>query len=295
MLTVGHWYCWPLALLALGTVLFDHARYFPSISHCQDNDDELDCSNADVKFLLNSLVHVNCNYVLQGLDMQVFTALRLQFRGSDKQKPSMLDLVSSFAAVVDFKSQLNPRVSKRDLFEAAVTEFNATVAVRSYKVTGSLKDAIRNVMRCPPAFRAVLHGHYDSYKHECSALNVSNLVDNSFVPGSNRCANKSGVWNTILLVTDDGVVEWVKRVVGDFERTAPKSATVKAKDGRLVPCLWAATCCRDCVCRFPCLSSVSCRIRSWLTAFPQPAGRSLPSWTTATSWSSWTSRSSGPG
>ena len=58
-------------------------------------------------------------------------------------------------------------------------------------------------------------------------------MDSFFVPGTLRCAKATGTWASIFLVTDEATAEWVRRVVSDFERKAPKTATVKTKE-RLV-------------------------------------------------------------
>ena len=197
----------------------------------QDSLDELDCSREDVHALLSSLARVNCNYVQQNLDLQVFTALRLQFRGSDKQRPSLLDLVSSFASIIEYKASLTPTASKRDLFDQAVGEFNSKVAVKNYKVVGPVKDAVRNLMRCPAVFRQQLHRHYDGYKHELSALCATALQDSSFVPGTSKAskAKYSAAWCGILLVTEEVSIVWIQRVIADFERRAPRGASNKSK------------------------------------------------------------------
>lgn len=167
------------------------------------------------------------------MDQQVLTALRLQMRGADKQRPSLLDLVASFATIVEFKhgSEGTPR---RDAFDKAIAEYNNKVASRSYRILGSIKDLIRNVMRCPSNFRAALARHYDQYKHEVSAVTLGNLAEcgSNFVPGSVRCQTAGTTWQQIFTVSDDSSVVWLTRVIGDFEKKAPKRASNKAKAGR---------------------------------------------------------------
>jgi hypothetical protein len=150
-------------------------------------------------------------------------------RGADKQRPSLLDLVASFATIVEFKHG-SDGTPKKDAFDRAIAEYNSKVASRNYRIVGSIKDLIRNVMRCPSGFRAALARHYDQYKHEVSAVTLGNLAEcgSNFVPGTVRFQTGT-IWQQIFTVSEESTVVWLTRVLGDFETKAPKRASNKAK------------------------------------------------------------------
>lgn len=195
----------------------------------QDEKDELDFSPSVIS-ILGTYARIMCNYVAQPVDQQVMTALRLQMRGADKQRPSLLDMVASFATIVEFKHS-SAGAPKREAYDRAIADYNSKAASKAYRIVGAVKDLIRNVMRCPQGFRAALARHYDQYKHEVSAVTLNNLADcgNFFVPGSQRLQTSSNTWQQILTVSEQTSVMWLSRVIGDFERKAPRRASAKIK------------------------------------------------------------------
>jgi hypothetical protein len=123
-------------------------------------------------------------------------------------------------------------MSRRDLLEVAISEYNAGVPSRSWKVVGNVKQVLQNLLRCPVRLCDMLHEHYNFYRHEISSLHTANLGGNWYTPGTQRPLKPGAedtVWKCIMTVTDESCIEWVRRVIGDFEKKAPRNSTTKAK------------------------------------------------------------------
>jgi hypothetical protein len=66
------------------------------------------------------------------------------------------------------------------------------------------------------------------------------LADPKFIPGASRWGSGSpppAPWNEILNVSHESSVEWMKRLIADFERRAPPYSSQKNK--AFVHCLIA--------------------------------------------------------
>ena len=172
----------------------------------------------------NSLIHtlavMKCNFELVAKqEMHIYSALKLQFRGTEKQRPSPITLVESFILAVDAKAKsVRIAVSKRDLLDTAISEYNAMCSNRSWKIVGSPKDVIRNLMRVPAEMRMQLHSHYDKYRHDTSALHMLNLggAEGFYVPGCRRPLKNEadpGPWRCIFTVTDLACLTWCSRCI----------------------------------------------------------------------------------
>ena len=94
----------------------------------------------------------------------------LQYRTSEKQKPSPVELLYSFRAAMGIKKAGNPRMSADEALAAATTEYNRSAPVRAWKVLGESKRAIENLHRCPPEFVDAVNAHHMKYRHGVSGV-----------------------------------------------------------------------------------------------------------------------------
>jgi len=182
--------------------------------------------------LLQSISTPLCNYKhVSSPELVIYESLKLQYRGADKQRPSVLDLTLSLCAAVEHKAAAKPRASKRELFEAVCSEYNAAMSVRTWKVTGDVKMAIKNLCRTTTVFQQTLAGHFNFYKHEQSAVTVTVLASDFYIPGHCRLpsASDSPLWKSILTVTEEVSDLWLERMVSNFQAKAHKTASSKTK------------------------------------------------------------------
>lgn len=96
-----------------------------------------------------------------------FAQRGLGIETSEKQAPSALDYACQFglaiatcrkAKIMTFQQALNKVIS----------DFNATVAVRKWRIDTKKKKLISNLLKSPSEFVAILTKHYDRHRHTSS-------------------------------------------------------------------------------------------------------------------------------
>lgn len=177
---------------------------------------------------------VNYKHGLKG-EEAIYEALKLQVRGAEKQKPSTLDLAVSFMGALQAKAQTR-KAAKRELLEETFMEYNSRMPSKSWKLTGDIRAAVKNLTKVCEALHIIMRQHLDSYRHESSAVTVPVLASGVFVPGTVRLqADAKGAdWANIMTVTDTSSLEWGRRLIKGFESRAPPSASTKQKDRTLM-------------------------------------------------------------
>lgn len=197
----------------------------------------------DLVHLLQSISCIMANYK-HGLtgEEAIYEALKLQFRGAEKQKPSTLDLAISFMGALQAKAQTR-RVAKRELLEETIMEYNNKMPSKSWKLIGDSKTAVRNLTKVPENLRNIMREHLNAYRHESSAITVAVLACGVFVPGTVRLQpDAKGEWLNIMTVSEASSVEWGNRLIKGFESRAPACASTKQKDRTLI-CGGTLCCC----------------------------------------------------
>lgn len=184
----------------------------------------------DVQALLSSCFLIQCNYRrLARPEDAIYESLKLQYRGADKQRPSVLDLVQSFCNAIDHKLAARPRAPRRDLLEECIAEYNSKMANKHWRLVGDIKQAVKHLLRVPVMCKQLLISHLSNYKHEQSALSISALATGCFVPGTCRYNGCDAFWRGILTATEDCTLTWFERVVSGFEAKVPRTASSKLK------------------------------------------------------------------
>lgn len=183
-----------------------------------------------VKLLLQSLGTVNANYkVMKKPEEAVYEGLKLQHRGLEKQRPSVLDLVFAMGRAVEYKIKAHPRMSRRDALDSAISEYNNRMT-KTNKLTGKLLNAVKQLNRTSSAFKQDLFMHYNMHRWEQSALALPGLQEGVYAPGANKYTGTDSLWRGINEVNDETSLIWLSRVINGFDAKASKNSSAKMKD-----------------------------------------------------------------
>ena len=180
--------------------------------------------------LLRSLGTVNANYkVMKKPEDAVYEGLKLQHRGLEKQRPSVLDLVFAMGRAMEYKVKAHPRLSRRDALDSAISEYNSRMT-KLNKLTGKLLNAVKQLNRTSSAFKQMLFMHYNTYHWEQSALALSGLQEGVYAPGANKYTGTDNLWRGLNEVTEETSLLWLGRVIKGFESKVSKNSSAKMKD-----------------------------------------------------------------
>ena len=100
------------------------------------------------------------------------------------------------SAIYVEKRQTKTRATLKDLLNKVVSSYNKEVTVRRHRLDTGRKSLLYNLclvcqyvnvgfvrLRAPESFVAALHSHYDSFRHEVSAMTENTLGMDYWVPG----------------------------------------------------------------------------------------------------------------
>ena len=191
---------------------------------------ELDMDDPAVTLLLQSLGTVNANYkVMKKPEEAVYEGLKLQHRGLEKQRPSVLDLVFAMGQAMEYKMKANPRMNRRDALDSAISEYN-TRMTKGNKMTGKLLNAVKQLNRTSSAFKQNLFLHYNAHRWEQSALALPGLQEFIYAPGANKYTGNDPLWRELNEVKEESSLLWLSRVINGFDSKVSKNSSVKMKD-----------------------------------------------------------------
>jgi hypothetical protein len=93
-------------------------------------------------------------------------SLRMHFRESNKQKPSLLDMMQTHVMAAKFKKKTSPNAPLKELVDKSISEYNMLVKKnRAYQITTETRKMILTLAKCPERCVDELQRHYLKYKH----------------------------------------------------------------------------------------------------------------------------------
>lgn len=88
------------------------------------------------------------------------------------------------------------------------------------------------LVRFPKKVEVLVVIHFSEYKVAEAAFPMSVLAADGILPGSKRCPEFSDEESLIMVVSEDSLLIWAERVIGDFKKHAPPKAAAKVKAGQ---------------------------------------------------------------
>lgn len=217
-----------------------------------------DCEHPHMQTVLSSFVAVRCTYnFFENESDHYLHSLKLGYVTSEKQSPSPVNIAADIGAAIAMErksSRVGPKTPLKDVLKKCVASYNRMVTVKKHKIDSAKWALIYNLLRAPTELFALLHAHYDRFKHECSGVPHEVLSMDFWVPGSttrqelDRFKGKAQ-FKEILTPTKETAMLYFSRATQDFIRKVGKDATTKTKkssqlseDGHLnlhdVVCCW---------------------------------------------------------
>lgn len=108
---------------------------------------------------------------------------------------------------------------QKKTLDVLISEYNQTVAVRTWKLSGRDRSALKNLSRCPEIVLSMLAAHFQKHRVSDACLQVDILQSGLFVPGTGRAPTGTcPLWDAILMVDDTVCQSFFERAINDFDR-----------------------------------------------------------------------------
>ena len=142
---------------------------------------------------LPAVLYITCNFKKQGRKDAIADALKMQLRGSEKQKPSTYELCTAMMSIVAEQAP-GPaeKVTGLDV-DQAIRYFNSKVTSK-FRILAPQRTAIKNLVRCPPEVLQAIKKHYQRYQHQSSAVAIAALQESFYVPDSSAKRDGGSQW-----------------------------------------------------------------------------------------------------
>lgn len=180
------------------------------------------------KRLLQSLKYVYATYTVspEGKELAI-RSLLAKMRGSERQRPDVLQLARTFEAMASLAQASNPNSTWDELLSNAIRDYNARSLVSAIRCAGSEALAVKFVAAQGPEFRELLARCWREVKTKDGPVTVS-LLASPWLRQPPRADDP--LWREILTPTPAKLQQWLLRVIKAWRARVARAQATTGKD-----------------------------------------------------------------
>jgi len=180
---------------------------------------------ADVSKVADTVRYLYCNYMPeQDAKAIVEKTIALKMRGSERQRPDVVQLARVFSYAAHVKASQGTVGHLGDILNGVMTEYNKTQVVQNCRLEGAERQVVKFLCLTAPGLKDILRLCWNEFRVRESPITVHTLAS-SFLTAPPQGVNpqQNPKWFQILTPDNAKYECWARRLIGAFKSRLDKA------------------------------------------------------------------------
>ena len=148
---------------------------------------------------------------------QIRRTINAKMRGSERQRPDVVQLAKAFGRAVDAKISQGNAAPKAEIISEIMTDYNKAQRVTNCKIEGDARSAVKFLAQCPETVWNALRTMWNDFRVRDSPVTAAILAAPYITaPPSGLTTSGNPKWYNYLLPSAEKHEVWLRRLDGAF-------------------------------------------------------------------------------